>query len=69
MTTINSREDIKITIGENATVNDMGRAVAAHCKWDGVAILETAMAALEDANFHTEALMLQDVLNKLNDNL
>ncbi|MFC1521873.1 hypothetical protein ACFL6Y_05645 [Elusimicrobiota bacterium] len=31
----------------------LGIAIANHYKWDGLAILETFYAALEDANFHT----------------
>ena len=33
----------------------LGIVIAHHFEWDGHAILRTAAAALEDANFHGEA--------------
>jgi hypothetical protein len=33
----------------------LGRLLAEHFRWDGGAILRTAVSALIDANFHTEA--------------
>lgn len=38
----------------------LGLAIASHFRWDGLAILETMHAALEDANYHTEAGTVSD---------
>lgn len=43
----------------------LGIAIASFFDWDGVAILEVAVAALEDANFHTEAGLIDDMLTKV----
>ncbi len=43
----------------------LGVAIASFFEWDGIRILETAIAALEDANFHTEAGLLDDMLTKV----
>lgn len=42
----------------------MGLLVSKFFEWDGVAILETSANALEDANFHTEAGQLFDMVKK-----
>jgi hypothetical protein len=44
------------TIGE---AEALGKAIATHFEWDGDAILEAAIAALTDANYHTVAAELQ----------
>jgi len=41
----------------------LGVDLAHLLKWDGVAILKVARAALEDANFHTEALAVEELIN------
>lgn len=36
----------------------LGIAIASHFHWDGLAIMRTFAAALEDANFHTESAVV-----------
>ena len=43
----------------------LGCAIAAHAGWDGIRIMETFAAALEDANFHGECAQVLDMLAKL----
>lgn len=43
-----------------------GRELAAILNHDGIKILEVAFAALEDANFHDEAALVQAVAQILN---
>lgn len=46
----------RFTTGYKATdAEAFGLLIAGYFQWDGVAILRAAEAALEDANFHTEA--------------
>jgi hypothetical protein len=40
----------------------LGIVISQHFDWDGHAIMETAISALEDANFHTEAAKIEDML-------
>jgi len=42
-----------------------GREIAAEVEWDGIAILEIAIAALEDANFHMEVAVLREMMSRL----
>jgi len=51
--------------GYKATDSEaMGLLVSHFFEWDGVAILETSAEALQDANFHTEAGQLFDMVKK-----
>lgn len=43
----------------------IGIELSQNLKWDGFAILEVAVAALTDSNFHTEAKVINDMLGKL----
>lgn len=43
----------------------LGLLISVHFEWDGVSILKTAISALEDANFHTEAALIEDMLKKV----
>jgi len=43
----------------------LGLVIAEYHGWDGVKILQTAISALEDANFHTEAAAVQELLDNL----
>ncbi len=43
----------------------LGVAVAHYFRWDGLAILETFSAALEDANYHTENETVAQWIEKL----
>jgi hypothetical protein len=43
----------------------LGILIARHFKWDGDAILRVAVAALEDANFHTEAERVDEMRETL----
>ena len=40
----------------------LGIALAHHFEWDGLKILQTFYSALEDANFHTEAEKVADMI-------
>jgi hypothetical protein len=42
----------------------LGIALAHHFEWDGIGIMKTMMFALEDANFHTEAGIVGEWLDK-----
>ncbi len=42
----------------------MGLLVSKFFSWDGVAVLEASEKALEDANFHAEAALVSDMLEK-----
>ena len=50
----------------NATEEDiLGVMIAVHFGWDGLAILQTAAVALEDANFHDECEQVMRMLKRL----
>ena len=40
----------------------LGILIAHHFEWDGLAILRTFFNALEDANFHTEAAKVHEMI-------
>ena len=42
----------------------LGIAISHYCKWDGSKILRIFAAALEDANYHTEAEIIDSWLEK-----
>jgi hypothetical protein len=42
----------------------LGLLLSRHFKWDGLAILRTAYAALEDSNFHTDNEVIQGLIDK-----
>ena len=42
-----------------------GILLAHHFEWDGAQILEAAVSALEDANFHRESEKVQELLDAL----
>jgi hypothetical protein len=42
----------------------LGVILAKYCRWDGSKILTIAKQALEDANFHTEAAIVQEIAKK-----
>ncbi len=42
----------------------LGLVIAHHFEWDGCAIMRVFQAALEDANFHTEAAVVQEWLDQ-----
>lgn len=44
----------------------MGSKLSVDCGWNGLDILEVAIAALTDANFHQEAKVLEQMLKALN---
>jgi hypothetical protein len=53
---IEQQEEESFTDPSTATDEDaLGILIAHHFTWDGEAILRVFEAALEDANFHTEA--------------
>lgn len=43
----------------------MGMLISKYFEWDGLSIMEAAGNALEDANFHTEAAVIRDLLDKI----
>lgn len=55
----------RFTTGYKATdAEALGLLIASYFQWDGVAILQTASRALEDANFHTDAAVLDGLAAK-----
>lgn len=42
----------------------LGLALSNYFEYDGVAIMELSAEALEDANFHHEAKILRDIIEK-----
>lgn len=45
--------------------DERGQDLANVLGWDGIAILEVAIAALQDANFHSEAEVLEQMVKFL----
>jgi len=43
----------------------LGILIAKYFKWDGLAILKTLYAALEDANFHTENKEIEKLIKRV----
>ncbi len=43
----------------------IGKDIAFQCGWDGMAILRIAEAALTEANFHSEAIVIRGLISKL----
>lgn len=43
----------------------LGLVISSHFEWDGLAILKSLMYALEDANFHTEAALVEEMIKKV----
>ena len=43
----------------------LGLIIAWYFEWDGLKILETSREALEDANFHTEAEVIEKQIDKI----
>ena len=41
----------------------LGQELASKLRWDGVGILLVAKAALTDANFHAEALVIEQLIS------
>lgn len=67
-TLINTQRKESFVPEYQAKVTDaeaLGILIAHYFDWDGVAILETAVAALEDANFHTESAALTEMAAQL----
>lgn len=47
--------------GHDADETDaLGLAIAAHFRWDGLAIMDVFRSALEDANFHAECAIVSE---------
>lgn len=44
----------------------MGLLISHEFEWDGIQILESAMYALEDANFHKESAEVQVMIDRIN---
>jgi phosphopantetheinyl transferase len=55
---------MRTTIKDNTTAEEIGIDIARHFKWDGRQIMEAFLAALTDANFHTEAKAIQQAYNR-----
>lgn len=51
---------------EASDVEAMGLLVSKYFDWNGIAILDTASYACEDANFHTEASKIGEMINHIN---
>ena len=52
---------------EKQTINTekIGIELSQNLKWDGIAVLEVAVAALTDCNFHPEAKVINEMIKKL----
>jgi hypothetical protein len=62
---IDERKNLSFVEGYQATDEEgLGLVIAHHFEWDGLAILKSAMYALEDANFHTEAGLIADMIKQ-----
>jgi hypothetical protein len=64
------REQIKSSFVEEyqakaTEAQGLGLLIAHHFEWDGLAILETCYAALEDANFHTVNETIEGLIDGL----
>jgi len=46
-------------------IQGLGIALAKWSTWDGLEILKVCYAALEDANFHSEAEKIQEMINNI----
>jgi hypothetical protein len=55
---------MRTTIKDNTTAEEIGIDIARHFEWDGRKIMEAFIAALTDANFHTEAKAIQQAYNQ-----
>lgn len=56
----------KVMNEEHDPKNDkIGVKLSQMCEWDGVSITEAYLAALTDANFHSERKKLAPVLSKI----
>lgn len=42
----------------------LGIALARHFRWDGIALMKMAAAALEDSNYHAEAAKLDEMIEE-----
>lgn len=61
-TLIEEQRQYSFSEPEKASVEDaLGILIAQHFKWDVKAILRTASAALEDANYHTGARLIDEM--------
>ena len=49
----------------DAKLERVGRSIASACDWKGYYILKIAFAALEDANFHCEAQLVNEMMERL----
>ncbi len=47
----------------------LGLLIAQYFEWDGIHILETLKCALEDANFHSEAEKIDEIIKKLEEEI
>lgn len=62
---INVRKEESFIPGYEASDEEAcGLVIAHHFEWDGLAILKTAMWALEDANFHTESGLIEKMIQQ-----
>lgn len=50
---------------EDLELETLGLLISRFTQWSGDSILKVAIAALEDANFHTEAGELREMLERL----
>lgn len=46
-------------------IEGLGIALAHWTEWDGLALMHIFMSALEDANFHTEAGQVQEMIDRI----
>ena len=53
-------------MGDSLNIEKLGIELSQKTKWEGVTILEITREALIDANFHSEAKIIDAMVNKLN---
>lgn len=49
---------------EERKTRGLGMTISHYCGWNGQKIMEIFEAALEDANFHTEAAQVSEMIEK-----
>lgn len=56
---------LSLAKANDAKLEKVGCSIAAACDWKGYYILKIAFAALEDANFHGEAQLVDEMMERL----
>ena len=57
-----AKKEIFIEPETASNLEALGIITSAYCEWDGRKILEVLASALEDANYHSECLLISKML-------